>query len=219
MSGPRRAWTLDSDAFERLLAFLDADRERGARRYEDIRRRLVKLFAWRGCGSPDDCADRTIDRVARRLAEGAEIRVSEVYQYFHGVAMNVLREQWRETAGAPGPLDDRAARAAVETDPDREAEQAARDMQLTCLESCLERLARPQRDLLLDYHGGDRHIERRRALAASLDIPLNALRIRVHRIRATVERCVTACVARGNPPVKHIAPARITQRRPDVASD
>ena len=216
MTGPRRAWTLDGDAFERLLAFLDTDREQGARKYEDIRRRLVKLFAWRGCTNPDEYADRTIDRVARKLLEGADIHVTEAYQYFHGVAMNVLREQWREAARTPEPLDERAAHLAVEPEPDRESERAIRDTQLTCLDSCLERLAEAQRELLLDYHGGDRHIERRQALAVSLGIPLNALRIRVHRIRVSVERCVTACVDNAT---KHNPKGRITQRGSDGVTD
>ena len=67
------------------------------------------------------------------------------------------------------------------------------ERRLGCLEMCLDQLPSRQRELLLDYHGGDRHIERRRALAASLSIPLNALRIRVHRIRTAVEHCVSGC--------------------------
>src|SRR4051812_47061977 len=91
-------WALDAAAFEKLLAFLASDRNVAAEKYEDIRRRIVKLLQWRGCSSADDYADRAIDRVARRLIEGAPIDVRDPYHYFHGVAVNVLREYWREPA-------------------------------------------------------------------------------------------------------------------------
>ena len=60
------------------------------------------------------------------------------------------------------------------------------------LQSCLERLPDEQRALLLDYHQGDgrERIENRRRIARRLDVPLNALRIRVHRIRTKLEECV-----------------------------
>ena len=38
-----------------------------------------------------------------------------------------------------------------------------------------------ERDLLLRYHQGENNIRNRKALASELGVPLNALRIRVHR--------------------------------------
>lgn len=193
----RRAanWNLDAEAFDRLLLFLDPDREAAAVKYEDVRRRLVKLFSWRGCSAPEEYADRTMDRVARRILEGADVRVAEPYQYFHGVALNVLREHWRGPERATQSLADRHGEglAAVEAEVDQEAERQTSERQLTCLESCLETLPPRQRALLIEYHAGMRQIERRRVLAESLGIPLNALRIRAHRIRTAVESCVTRC--------------------------
>ncbi|MBL8114745.1 MAG: hypothetical protein JNK60_17825, partial [Acidobacteria bacterium] len=48
--------------------------------------------------------------------------------------------------------------------------------------------------LLLRYYQGDgaSRIENRKALADELHVPMNALRIRVHRLRERLERCVTA---------------------------
>ena len=80
-------------SFDRLLSLLDSDRERAGERYELIRQKLTKFFQWRGCSEPEEYADRTIDRVARKVGEGAEIRSSEAYAFFHGVAVNVLRER------------------------------------------------------------------------------------------------------------------------------
>src|SRR4029453_5040025 len=92
----KKEWVLTEDAFEKLLAQLDADRERAGEKYERIRHKLIKFFEWRGGASPEEYADRSIDRVARRVYEGAELRVSDPYLYFHGVALKVLKEHWRE---------------------------------------------------------------------------------------------------------------------------
>jgi DNA-directed RNA polymerase specialized sigma24 family protein len=185
------AWSLDRAAFDGLLTFFGPDPDTAARRYEEVRSRLVKLFAWRGCASPEDLADRTFDRVARRLLEGAQIRVADPYQYCHGVALNVVREHWREpTRGWTSLADSRPDPPAQVPD---HAARIASERHLACLECCLRRLPDPQRALLLEYHANDRTIERRQALARSLDIPINALRIRAYRLRSTVEACVVRC--------------------------
>src|ERR1700712_2383587 len=84
--------------FEALLGQLDTDRERAGERYETIRRKLVRLFEWRGCVMPEDLADETMNRVARRLGEGVELRSSDPYGYFCGVAHLVFKESLRRAA-------------------------------------------------------------------------------------------------------------------------
>jgi RNA polymerase sigma factor (sigma-70 family) len=190
---------LDAAGFERLLAFLDADREAAAAKYEDVRRRLVKLYAWRGCSSPDLLADDTFDRVARRLRDGADVRVADPYQYFYGVAQNVLLEHWRDPSRQWAALTDNSTegasgRGATEDRPD---DRERSERRLTCLESCLSLLSQQQRELVMAYHAGGRHIERRQEIAKSLGIPTSALRIRVHRLRARLAVCVERCAAAG----------------------
>jgi len=184
------AWSLDAEAFTGLLRFLDRDRDLAAARYEDVRSRLVKLFAWRGCTAPEEYADRTIDRVARRLADGLDISVADPYQYFHGVALNLLREHARERARQRQVFDSVASAVAQSRD-EAEQEREELDRTLACLEACLNCLPPRTRSLLLAYHARPGQIARRQQLAASLGIPIGALRTRVHRIRAAVERCVT----------------------------
>jgi hypothetical protein len=58
--------------FDALLSWLDADRERAALRYEQIRSRLIRIFICRGSPVAEELADRTIDRVMRKIAEIAE---------------------------------------------------------------------------------------------------------------------------------------------------
>lgn len=184
---------LTREGFDALLAHLGADREVAARRYEEIRRRLVRLFEWRGCEAADDLADETIDRVARRLAGGLVVQSGDPYRYFCGVAhrihLEVLRERRRER---------RALERESWTPPPAPDDDA--DERLACLHRCLGGLAPPQRTLILDYHRVERgagKIDERRRLAERLGLPLNALRIRAHRIRRGLEECIDQCLAAG----------------------
>jgi len=60
---------LTQEAFDRLLAWLDRDRERAGQRYEEIRSQLIKIFVCRGCVASEELADLTINRVAGKLQE------------------------------------------------------------------------------------------------------------------------------------------------------
>lgn len=184
--GRSRGPELSREALERLLALLDSDRDRAGRKYQQLRRRLVRLFEWRGARFPEDLADETIVRVARRLEEGVEIRAEDPFRYFCGVAHLVFKEVLRERK-RERHLQDPAnwpPRHAEDPEPD--------DERMGALQECLDRLASDHRELILDYHEGERRerIENRRVMADRLGIPLNALRIRVHRIRSKLERCV-----------------------------
>lgn len=180
---PRKPRGLTPKAFEALLAQLDPDRERAARLYEEIRRRLVRLFEWRGCEDPEGLADETFDRVSRRLDEGVELKSSNCYSYFYGVAQFVYKEELRKTC---------RQRQALESGgwPPPQPMPEADDPLLECLHRCLANLAENERDLVLRYHQGEDNIRNRQALAHELGIELNALRIRVHRVRCKLKDCV-----------------------------
>jgi DNA-directed RNA polymerase specialized sigma24 family protein len=178
----------DGDAFERLLAALDADRTRAGERYVLLRERLVKFFEWRGVANPEDAADAALDVLSRRLLEGETIR--NVAAYVHGIARMVLLSRRREEELRRDVHRQAAALAAPDNaDPDR-------DRRLTCLERCLQQLPLESRTLLFRYYvaGGSKRISVRKALAAGLGIELNALRIRVHRLRVKLEDDVMRCV-------------------------
>ena len=70
----KKDWSITPAAFERLLQELDPAREAAAEKYELIRNKLMSFFRWRACPTPEEYADRTIDRVARRLEEGAALQ-------------------------------------------------------------------------------------------------------------------------------------------------
>ena len=106
-SGPpavRQKWTLTREAFDRLLDALGPDRDSAGTRYLEIRRNLVRLFEWRGCPTPDEYADETLNRCARKIGEGEEIR--DVATYCIGIARMLVREMSRDRSQQARPLED-----------------------------------------------------------------------------------------------------------------
>lgn len=196
----KKDWILTTDAFEALLTNLHAERERAGQEYERIREKLLKLFKWRGCPDPQEFADRTIDRVARKIMEGAELRVRDPYLFFHGVALNVLKEHWRAPVRDIETLDDLPPSLNPSNDPteirEREEGRLEQERRLECLGECLQSLPPESCELVTKYHQseGRLKIEGRKEMAARLKIPLNALRIRVFRIRTELEGCVDGCL-------------------------
>ena len=175
--------SLTPEEFEALLAMLDPDREAAGQIYESIRARLIRMFEWRGCAHPDDLADETFNRVARKSAEGLALQRSDPYPYFCGVAHHVFqevarREQRRKTVLESG---DWPPSAPPEDEP---------DFRLEHLRLCLDTLGADQKRLLLRYHQAEQRIRGRKVLCDELGIPMNALRIRVHRLRKKVEVCI-----------------------------
>ncbi|HKU75720.1 MAG TPA: hypothetical protein VJR02_17545 [Pyrinomonadaceae bacterium] len=65
---------LTAQAFIRLLERLGDDEEQAAQNYEDLRHTLIRTFEWRGAPFPEEHADETLNRLARKLDEGVEIR-------------------------------------------------------------------------------------------------------------------------------------------------
>ena len=90
----RRKWTLTQEAFDKLLHALDGDRARAGNIYQETRSNLIRFFEWRGCPFPEDHADETINRVARRILEGEDVR--DVPKYFFGVARLLFLEIQKE---------------------------------------------------------------------------------------------------------------------------
>jgi len=178
-----KQWVLTQEDFDRLLAWLDADREQAGRKYEEIRRRLIKIFACRGCGEADLLADETINRVARRLPDFVADYTGDPAPYFCGVAQKVHLEYLRRKPAPPPPPPP----------PDEEAERA-----YACLETCMGELEPEHRRLVLQYYMEDKQakINHRKELADALGIAINALRIRAFRIRAALQRCVEDCMGR-----------------------
>src|SRR4030095_7600750 len=95
LTASRPRWALTQEAFDRLLASLGGDRESAGEHYLETRAKLVRFFEWRGCPFPEDPADETINRVARKLVEGEKILNPDGYCF--GVARMLVLEINKES--------------------------------------------------------------------------------------------------------------------------
>jgi DNA-directed RNA polymerase specialized sigma24 family protein len=193
----KKDWTLTGEAFERLLVSLDPNREVAGQTYESLRRKLIEFFEARGSRSPEDHTDETINRVARRIEEGEQVR--EPARYFYGVARLLWMETLRLRGKEPVALEE--APPAIASDQEEQTTLAQeRERRLDCFEGCLRQLPPPNRLLIVEYYKEEKglKIEQRRRQAQLLDMSLNALRLRACRIRAELEQCINSCLARSS---------------------
>src|SRR5262245_33874902 len=137
----KKVRSITQESFNRLLAELHPDSERAGEQYEKIRQKLVKMFQWRGCAFAEECADETFNRVAQKISEGARLWADDPYSYFHGVALNVLREYWRSPEQMAEGLEEMAPSQALSADPEelmlREMGHLEKERLLECLNRCL----------------------------------------------------------------------------------
>lgn len=195
----KKDWTVTPEAFNKLLEWLDPDRETAGEKYEKIRQKLIKLFKWRNCTPEEEYADITINRVTRRIFESAPVDVGNPYLYFHGTALNVIREFWRgqlkhksEDLEKLTPLE--LAAESPEQKIEQEFDEARTERRYDCMRDCLRQLPSETREFIVTYHHGERKKDVRKEMAEKLQLPLNVLRIRASRIRAGLEQCVVKCL-------------------------
>lgn len=178
---------LTKDSLEKLLLYLDEDRERAGENYETLRVGLVRFFEWRGCAFPEEHADETIDRVARKIVQGEEIR--NIHSYVTAVARFVFMEFLKEREKY------QAALGQLPQEPVRQ-ELPDEDARLECVRKCLQTLAPENAQLMMAYYQdeGRNKIEIRKKLAQQLGISPHTLRMRLQRLRAKLEECVMDCL-------------------------
>ena len=170
----------NEETFNKLLLWLDPDREKAAKKYERIQFRLIRIFAARGCCDPEDLVDESFNVAALRIDWLLENFEGDPGLFIHGVAKKIFLEI--KPKPIPPPLN-----------PDTtELEQRS-----TCLDQCLDRLTTPkERHLLLQYHAKEKQerIRIRRQLAQEWGCTINALRIRVCHIHARLRPCIKECL-------------------------
>lgn len=189
--------TLTELAFSRLLEWLDDGVESHGERYLEMRRRLASYFDRRNRPDADELADETFNRIGKTLEAGA-IHTRPPARYCYVVARFVLLEDFRRERRhvrieEPWRLDIAPPPGFSLTEPDEG--RALREQRLDCLDHCLQGLKAAQRDLVIEYYRDARRqkVERRRDMASRLGITMNALGIRVCRIRDALMECVEGC--------------------------
>src|ERR1041385_2557531 len=189
-SSSRQKWTLTQEAFDQLLVAFGGDRESAGQKYLEIRNNLTRFFEWRGCAFPEEHADETINRIAKRVAEGEEILNHSGYAM--GVARMLLLEINK------GRQREQSALAELGAAPDVYEPADDDDGRLDCLRNCLQTLSPDNRELILQYYQGEKgaKIQNRKKLIDRLGIPVNTLRMRALRLRERLQGCVEQCMTR-----------------------
>jgi DNA-directed RNA polymerase specialized sigma24 family protein len=168
------------DNFDDMLAWLDPDRQRAVAQYEKIHSRLIKIYTNRGCHYADEIADETDVRICRKIKkivakwkEGDDPAL-----YFYAIAKKVYLEFIRKKAP-------RALPPLPESSTEKELLHA-------CLEKCLARLKPQQRELVLQFHEGEKRIRinNRKMLAEANGINPKALSLRAFRIHRELRECM-----------------------------
>lgn len=191
---PNEKWVLTQEAFDRLLSWLDPDRERAGEKYENIRSRLIKRFRQLGCAESEETANETIDRVAKKLPEIIKTYKGDPAPYFFSVAHYVHMEYLKRPVAVPLPQTD-----LPHPDLPRKPEVFDDDELLdSCLRRCMEHLTERSRDMILQYYRGERQmkIRLRKELAEQMGIKLTNLRLKAQRVRADLKKCILNCMER-----------------------
>lgn len=196
----KKGWTLSHTGFSSFLVWLDQGSDTAGESYLEMRRRLVSYFDRKSCRSPDELADETLNRVARRLEEEGSITDATPAHYCYIVAKFVFLEYLRGIERRQVSLDDLSSAGAEPYDDagSAGAEYQEGEQRLECLDRCLQKLDRDSRQLIIEYYRGEQRakIDARRGLAERFGITANALSIRACRIRDRLESCVADCLNR-----------------------
>jgi DNA-directed RNA polymerase specialized sigma24 family protein len=178
--------------FESFLRALSPDPDEAARRYTRLQKKLAGFLSLRGVSDTAEAAAETLDRAAYKIYEGAQ--VPEVDRFCLGVARNVAREKLR------GEQREQSAFIRfIESLPDPSDEEVERIRRI--LKPCFEQLSDKDQRMLLAYcevARGRARAEHRRRVASEMEMTVLALRMRVTRLRGTLDDCVRLRASGGN---------------------
>lgn len=136
---------------------------------------MIDLFAWRRSETPEELADETLNRLARRILEGEPIE--NIERYALGIARMLLKEVARRREKWNFAVRE------IRIQQPAAAEESGMSL---AVERCLDTLPESSRKLIARYYR-----EERAALAGELGISLNTLRNRALRIREKLYERVT----------------------------
>lgn len=195
-TSPMKKTNEPSAELSRLLLRLDSDVVEAWRQYDQIRRKLVKFFECNRCSSAEENADEVLDRIAKK-PDITQIR--DIPSFAVGIARKVCFEDYRRTqreshfedspGGADSVADPRDYPAEI-------VEQIDEEVRFGCLKECLATLRARDRKLALDYYSAEglKDHQHRQLIAEKAGLTMDALRVRMNRIRERLEQCVHKCL-------------------------
>lgn len=182
---------LTPENFERLLLYLDPDREKAGELHELLWQKMREFFAARGSLCTEDLADEAMSRLAKKISEGEEIL--DVNKYSFGLARLIWLESLRRPENKHVSFDEAPVLLSGASDFLLTKEEN------TCFVYCLGQISKEEQTLITEYwdHDEEMHYEARKQQAEKLGISSTALRIRISRIKKKLDDCLENCRKNG----------------------
>lgn len=181
----KKSREINPEAFEKMLIWLDENRDIAGTKYEQIRLRLIKIFDYRQCTNSEELTDIVFDRVLKKIDENAVHNNGNPALYFYKVADYIYRENLRKPATVELPEEIAA-----------EDEEESFRPHYECLKKCLKSLPDEKQKFIIGYYEEEKKakIELHKKLAAGLGVQIAKLHTQAFRIRKSLQKCVLECV-------------------------
>jgi len=180
----------DHENLEALLNWLDPDRDEAWKKYEEIRKRLIKIFTWHKLPDAESFAAEVLERVEGKVTEVIRkfSKDDDPARYFYGVARNVALETFRNREKF-SEFEEKHDRIFTPDDI-----RESRNLPDEDLDFCLEQLSERDRYIVLAYYQYDQKTKKadHDQLAEELGMSKSALWTKVSRIRSSLEKCLKA---------------------------
>lgn len=178
----------DHENLEALLNWLDPVRTEAWKKYEDIRKRLIKIFMWRKLPDAESLAVEVLERVERKVNEVIPefSKNDDPARYFYGVARNVALEAFRNREKFP-EFEEKHGGILTPDELKGSANSPVDD-----LDYCLDQLNKRDRYIVVAYYQYDQETKKavHDRLAKELGMSKSALWTKVCRIRSKLEKCL-----------------------------
>lgn len=186
----KRVWDLAPPAFEKLLDWLDKDRDIAGQKYEAMRLRLIKVLNYRGCLDSEAVVDIVFDRVAHKIDFLIDTFQGDPALYFFSVANKVFLEYRRQPEMLELPPD------ISEKNNNQNHSEDSIQPEYECLKKCLLTLSDEKRDLIVEYYGNEKKekVKSHKQIAENAGIKTGTLHVRAHRLRLILQKCVLKCL-------------------------
>lgn len=187
---------ITQEKFDRLLFWLDEDKDAAARKYHSIHRRLVQIFLARDVYPAEEFADKAMDIGVQKIEHLIEEYEGNKALFFYGVANNLVYEFLRaqkEESLSDNLVSDHAS-LQFHPEPESLGEENAENQNIyyIYLKQCLKAQPTGSRNLLVKYFQYKKQKKSiyHKKIAKKLGISVNLLRTKVYRIKKSVEECV-----------------------------
>lgn len=183
---------IKTEDFEILLGWFSKDREQAGAEYNKIREGLIRFFRFKGCSDSQTLADETINRVAEKIRTLDESKNVKKISIFYGFASNIFHEYLRAKKRQTEKLDKISETQKMFS----EIEENDSAERIGCLNKCLNELSAEEKAIFIEYYAPEKEkkSDARKKIAGRMNCEMNALHVRVFRLRSALAKCIGKCM-------------------------